>query len=40
MDAALKTQLINAIEDTYLCELRNKYTGYFGVTARSNQPST
>jgi hypothetical protein len=28
MDSALKTQIIDAIEDTYLCELRNKYTGY------------
>jgi hypothetical protein len=34
MDSALKTQIIDAIEDTYLCELRNKYTGYLGVTAR------
>jgi hypothetical protein len=34
MDAALKTQLIDAIKDTNLCELRNKYTGYLGVTAR------
>jgi hypothetical protein len=34
MDAALKTQIMDAIEDSYLCELRNKYTGYFGVTAR------
>jgi hypothetical protein len=36
MGAALKTQIIDAIEDTYLCELQNKkYTGYLvGVTAR------
>jgi hypothetical protein len=34
MDSALKTQIIDTIEDTYLCELRNKYTGYLGVTAR------
>jgi uncharacterized protein (DUF433 family) len=33
MDAALKTQTIDAIKDTYLCELRNKYTGYLGATA-------
>jgi hypothetical protein len=33
MDSALKTQIIDAIEDTYLCKLRNKYTGYLGVTA-------
>jgi hypothetical protein len=34
MDSALKTQIIDAIKDTYLCELRNKYTGYLGVTAQ------
>jgi hypothetical protein len=34
MDSALKTQIIDAIEDTYLCALRNKYTGSLGVTAR------
>jgi hypothetical protein len=34
MDLALKTQIIDAIKDRYLCELRNKYTGYLGVTAR------
>jgi hypothetical protein len=34
IDSALKTQIIDAIEDTYLCELRNKYTGYLGVTAQ------
>jgi hypothetical protein len=26
MDSALKTQIIDAIEDTYLCKLRNTYT--------------
>jgi hypothetical protein len=33
MDSALKTQIIDAIEDTYLCKLQNKYTGYLSVTA-------
>jgi hypothetical protein len=28
MDDALKAQVIDTIEDTYLNELRNKYTGY------------
>jgi hypothetical protein len=32
MDGALKTQVINTIQDTYLSEMRNKYTGYLGVT--------
>ena len=27
MDDALKAQLIDSVDDTYLCELRNKYTG-------------
>jgi hypothetical protein len=34
MDNALKAQVINTIQETYLCEIRNKYTGYFGVTSR------
>jgi uncharacterized protein (DUF433 family) len=34
MDAALKAQVIDTIQDTYICELRNKYTGYLGVTTR------
>lgn len=34
MDDAIKAQIIDSINDTYLCELRNKYTGYMGVTAR------
>ena len=34
MDDALKGQIIDTIEDTYLCELRNKYTGYLGVNTR------
>ena len=28
MDDALKTQIIDAVNDVYLCDLRNKYTGY------------
>jgi hypothetical protein len=34
MDDALKAQVIDTIQDTYLCEMRNKYTGYLGVTTR------
>jgi hypothetical protein len=34
MDGALKTQVIDTIQDTYLSEMRNKYTGYLGVTTR------
>ncbi len=34
MDDALKAQVIDTISDTYLCELRNKYTGYLGITTR------
>jgi hypothetical protein len=34
MDDALKAQVIDTISDTYLCELRNKYTGYLGVSTR------
>ena len=34
MDDALKGQIIDTIEDTYLCEVRNKYTGYLGITTR------
>jgi hypothetical protein len=32
MDDALKGQVIDTIHDTYTCEMRNKYTGYLGVT--------
>jgi hypothetical protein len=28
MDDALKSQVINTINDTYICEMQNKYTGY------------
>jgi hypothetical protein len=34
MDNALKAQVIDTIQDTYLCDMRNKYTGYLGVTTR------
>jgi hypothetical protein len=34
MHDALKSQVIDTINDTYLCELRNKYTGYLGVSTR------
>ena len=35
MDDALKTQLLDAVEDLYVSELRNWYTGYMGVTTRN-----
>ena len=34
MDDALKAQIIDTINDTYLCELRNKYTVYLGISTR------
>jgi hypothetical protein len=34
MDDALKGQVIDTVHDTYLCEMRNKYTGYLGITTR------
>ena len=34
MDDAIKSQIIDSVDDTYLCELRNKYTGYMGVSSR------
>jgi hypothetical protein len=34
MDNTLKAQIIDTISDTYLCKMRNKYTGYLGVTTR------
>jgi hypothetical protein len=33
MDDALKAQVIDTIQDTSVCEMRNKYTGYLGVTS-------
>jgi hypothetical protein len=32
MDDALKAQIIDTIDDTFLCKLRNKYTGYLGIS--------
>jgi hypothetical protein len=34
MNDALKTQIIDSIADTYIGELRNRYTGYMAVTPR------
>jgi hypothetical protein len=34
MDDALKGQVIDTVHDTYICEMRNKYTGYLGITTR------
>jgi hypothetical protein len=34
MEDALKAQVIDAVESTYLCEMRNKYTGYLGISTR------
>jgi hypothetical protein len=34
MDDALKAQIIDTINSTFLCELRNKYTGYLGISTR------
>jgi hypothetical protein len=34
MNAALKTQIIDSIADTYIGELHNRYTGYMVVTPR------
>jgi hypothetical protein len=34
MDDALKAQVIDTIQDPYLSEMRNKYTGYLEVTTR------
>ena len=34
MDDALKGQVVDTIDETYICEIRNKYTGYLGVTTR------
>jgi hypothetical protein len=32
MDDELKAQVIDTINDTYLCELHNKHTGYLGIS--------
>ena len=31
MDEALNRQVIETIEDTYIVELQNKYTGFMGI---------
>ena len=31
MDKALKNQIVETIENTYMAELRNQYTGFMGV---------
>ena len=32
MEATLKSQMIDAVEDTYLCVMRGRYIGYLGVS--------
>ena len=34
LDDALKAQLIDSVDNTYLCLVRNKYTSYLGITTR------
>ena len=34
MEDALKTIIIDAVDEVYIGELRNKYTGYLGITSR------
>ena len=34
MDDTLKTQLLDSVEEPYVSELHNRYTGYMGVTTR------
>ena len=34
MEDALKSIIIDAVDEVYIGELRNKYTGYLGITAR------
>ena len=34
MDNALKAQVIDTVESTYLSKMRNKYTGYLGILTR------
>ena len=35
MEDALKSIIIDAVDEVYIGELRNKYTGYLGITARN-----
>ena len=34
MENALKSIIIDAVDEVYIGKLRNKYTGYLGITAR------
>ena len=34
MEDALKSLIIDSVDDVYIGKLRNKYTGYLGITAR------
>ena len=34
MDDAPKTQFLDAVEEPYVSKLRNRYTGYMGVTTQ------
>ena len=34
MEDALKSIIIDAVDEVYISKLRNKYTGYLGITAR------
>ena len=34
MEDALKSLIIDAVDDVYIGELHNKYTGYLGIIAR------
>ena len=34
MEDALKSIIIDSVDDVYIGKLRNKYTGYLGITAR------
>ena len=34
MDDTLKIHLLDAVEEPYVSELRNRYTGYMGVTTQ------
>ena len=35
MEDTLKSIIINAVDEVYISELRNKYTGYFSITAHN-----
>ena len=40
MEDVLKSIIIDAVDKVYIGELRNKYTGYLGITARDLQKSS